>query len=40
MTRYFSPVGGVMVNNAKVVMTDIPMANGVIHEIDHVLLPP
>lgn len=32
--------GGVMVNNAKVVMTDIPMANGVIHEIDHVLLPP
>ncbi len=31
--------GGVMVNNAKVVKTDIACANGVIHVIDTVLLP-
>lgn len=30
----------VMVNNAKVVKTDIAADNGVIHVIDHVLLPP
>jgi len=30
---------GVMVNNAKVVMTDIVCSNGVIHVIDTVLLP-
>ncbi|KAL4226721.1 hypothetical protein ACF0H5_014701 [Mactra antiquata] len=31
---------GVMVDNAKVVMADLPCTNGVIHEIDTVLLPP
>lgn len=31
--------GGVMVNNAKVVKTDIMCSNGVIHVIDTVLLP-
>src|SRR6476646_10548640 len=31
--------GGVMVNNAHVVKTDIPASNGVIHVIDAVLLP-
>ncbi|MDG1873205.1 MAG: fasciclin domain-containing protein [Mariniblastus sp.] len=31
---------GVMVNNAKVVVTDIKCKNGVIHVIDSVLLPP
>ncbi len=30
----------VMVNDAKVVKTDIPATNGVIHVIDKVLLPP
>ncbi len=30
----------VMVNNAKVIKTDIVADNGVIHVIDHVLLPP
>jgi uncharacterized surface protein with fasciclin (FAS1) repeats len=28
-----------MVNNAKVVMADIPTSNGVIHVIDNILLP-
>jgi uncharacterized surface protein with fasciclin (FAS1) repeats len=32
--------GTVMINNAKVVMTDIVATNGVIHVIDTVLLPP
>jgi len=31
---------GVMVNNAKVTMADMPVTNGVIHAIDTVLLPP
>jgi uncharacterized surface protein with fasciclin (FAS1) repeats len=31
--------GAVMVDNAKVVKTDIPAANGVIHVIDAVILP-
>ncbi|MEP6822799.1 MAG: fasciclin domain-containing protein [Chthoniobacterales bacterium] len=30
----------VMVNNAKVIKTDIPASNGVIHVIDTVLMPP
>jgi len=30
----------VMVNNAKVIQTDIPASNGVIHAINKVLLPP
>ena len=32
--------GTVMVDNARVVRTDIVATNGVIHVIDHVLLPP
>ena len=32
--------GGVMINNAKVVKTDIEASNGVIHVIDTVILPP
>ena len=32
--------GGVMVNNANVVATDIVASNGVIHVIDAVILPP
>jgi len=32
--------GGVMIDNAKVVKTDIATSNGVIHVIDTVLLPP
>ena len=32
--------GTVMINNAKVIKTDIPCTNGVIHVIDTVLLPP
>ena len=32
--------GAVMVNKAKVVKTDIPCTNGVIHVIDTVILPP
>jgi uncharacterized surface protein with fasciclin (FAS1) repeats len=32
--------GGVMINNAKVVATDIECSNGVIHAIDTVILPP
>ncbi len=31
--------GGVMVNNAKVIRTDVTASNGVIHAIDTVLLP-
>ncbi len=31
--------GGVMVDNAKVIATDIPCSNGVIHVIDAVILP-
>ena len=31
--------GGVMVNNAKVIKTDVTASNGVIHAIDTVLLP-
>ena len=31
--------GAVMINNAKVVKTDIMCSNGIIHVIDHVLLP-
>ena len=31
--------GGVMVNNAKVVATDVVASNGVIHAIDTVLMP-
>ncbi len=34
-----STTGGVMVNNAKVVKTDIAADNGVIHVIDTVLMP-
>jgi uncharacterized surface protein with fasciclin (FAS1) repeats len=32
--------GGVLVNKAKVVKTDIECKNGVIHVIDAVILPP
>ena len=32
--------GDVMVDKARVVKTDIAASNGVIHVIDHVLLPP
>ena len=32
--------GKVMVNDAKVIKTDIPASNGVIHVIDTVLMPP
>jgi uncharacterized surface protein with fasciclin (FAS1) repeats len=32
--------GQVMINDAKVVTTDIEADNGVIHIIDHVLMPP
>ncbi len=32
--------GGVQINNAKVIQTDIGCSNGVIHVIDTVLLPP
>ena len=32
--------GGVMIDNAKVVKTDIETSNGVIHVIDAVILPP
>jgi len=32
--------GDVMVDKARVVKTDIAASNGVIHAIDHVLLPP
>ena len=31
--------GGVMVNNAKVIKTDVTASNGVVHAIDTVLLP-
>merc|ERR1712241_966584 len=30
---------GVKINNAKVIQTDIQATNGVIHKIDHVLIP-
>lgn len=36
----FDTSSGVMVNNATVVIADVPAANGVIHAIDMVLLPP
>ena len=32
--------GGVMINNANVLQTDVAASNGVIHIIDAVLLPP
>ena len=32
--------GGVMVNAANVITTDIPASNGVIHVIDAVIVPP
>ena len=32
--------GGVMINNAKVIKTDVACTNGVIHWVDTVLLPP
>jgi len=32
--------GNVMINNAKVTVTDVPASNGVIHIIDSVMLPP
>jgi uncharacterized surface protein with fasciclin (FAS1) repeats len=32
--------GGVAVGDAMVVTADVPASNGVIHSIDHVLLPP
>lgn len=32
--------GGVMVNDAKVTAADVQAANGVIHVIDSVILPP
>jgi uncharacterized surface protein with fasciclin (FAS1) repeats len=32
--------GSVMINDAKVTAADIPASNGVIHVIDHVVLPP
>lgn len=31
---------GVMINNANVVAADVKASNGVVHVIDHVLLPP
>jgi uncharacterized surface protein with fasciclin (FAS1) repeats len=32
--------GKVMINRANVIQADVPASNGVIHVIDHVLLPP
>ena len=32
--------GNVMINNAKVIKTDIACENGVIHVIDTVIMPP
>ncbi len=32
--------GSVMVDNAKIVKTDIPASNGIIHVINEVMLPP
>ncbi len=40
MVRITVNNGTVMINNAKVVMTDIVATNGVIHVIDTVLMPP
>jgi uncharacterized surface protein with fasciclin (FAS1) repeats len=34
-----STTGGVSVNNAKVIKTDIAASNGVIHVIDTVIMP-
>jgi uncharacterized surface protein with fasciclin (FAS1) repeats len=38
-TVTISTMGGVMVNDAHVVKTDIVASNGVIHVIDKVILP-
>jgi uncharacterized surface protein with fasciclin (FAS1) repeats len=35
-----NPSEGVLVNDAKVIKADIPASNGVIHEIDNLILPP
>lgn len=35
-----NPKKGIMVNNAKVTMADVKASNGVIHAIDHVIIPP
>ena len=40
MVKVSADDGKVMINDAKVVMTDIPASNGVIHVIDKVILPP
>ena len=40
VTFTVSSDGGVMINDAKVVTTDIAATNGVIHVIDKVILPP
>jgi uncharacterized surface protein with fasciclin (FAS1) repeats len=39
LTVMVNPDGTVMINNAKVVKTDIVCSNGVIHWIDTVLMP-
>lgn len=39
-TIKLSTMGGVMVNDAKVVSADVAASNGVIHAIDKVILPP
>ncbi len=39
-TVSFSTMGGVMINDANIVATDIEASNGVIHVIDAVILPP
>lgn len=40
VTFTVSEDGSVMINNAQIIMTDIDAANGVIHVIDAVILPP
>jgi uncharacterized surface protein with fasciclin (FAS1) repeats len=35
-----NPSEGVLVNDAKVIKADIPASNGVIHQIDNLILPP
>ena len=40
MVKVSTMGGAVMINNAKVVTTDIKASNGVIHVIDTVILPP
>ena len=40
MVKVSAAGGKVMINDANVVMTDIPASNGVIHVIDKVILPP